>query len=171
MSLFSDQLLLSSFWTICNFLLSGLTLISLSPDYFLFYFSLLSIISNFFLSGLPDPFLSLHPLSSVWTATCHGQLQITPSLTMFVKCNTRSLTDQNLIDMVMFFSVQCHVEMGLRSAKLHVQVLGVQLKTAVSLNQSQPGPARPRPVVVGIDKSLLYLYENKGGMLRVIVCV
>lgn len=144
MSLFSDQLLLSSFWTICNFLLSGLTLISLSPDYFLFYFSLLSIISNFFLSGLPDPFLSLHPLSSVWTATCHGQLQITPSLTMFVKCNTRSLTDQNLIDMVMFlvFSVMWKWDSGAPSCMFKFWGFSSKLQWAsTNHNPDLPGPA------------------------------
>lgn len=50
-------------------------------------------------------------------------------------------------------SVQYHVETELRNARLHVRVPKVQAETAATLDQLQPAPARPWPVMVGIDQS------------------
>lgn len=45
------------------------------------------------------------------------------------------------------------METGLRSARSCVQVLRFQPKTAVTLDHSQPAPARPHLVMVGIEQS------------------
>lgn len=63
--------------------------------------------------------------------------------------NKTTASDRCLCDC----SVRYLVEMGLRSVRLRVRVLGVRLETAVYLDQSQPAAARPRPAVVGIDTS------------------